>query len=444
MRPTENPDIAAAHPPNFRRIAILLASLSGVWALLVAVTCRAALGLINALVMRPVQVDLVFATMLMHGAAAGAMTLVLLALRRRQSVGRWWPRLLLLMFVLLLVLSADRLAGYFFPPTWRDATMFIHHPRRGFALQRDTVIGEGDGQMRFDRFGFRGPPVPASKPQDEYRVLFLGDSIIFGYLLPDGETAVDDVRRHIEARGAPRPVRCLNGGVPGYTTWQELDLLRHEGRAAEPDLLVLVFYVNDMLDMVGVEPGVVRGRRWDIGLPASSHWSGIVRMTGQLLAKRAQAAVAAQRVWVAPTMFEPGNPGGLRHVEDIYRDPPLPAITDAWDKVLGQLDEIASVCRSMGVDLIMVHWPDAQELSKTPAQRYPSQITQKWAASRGLPYINLTAALLTEAKRDPGGIDGLFFDGTHPRRRATQALAEALTDAVYRFGLKEATHVLED
>src|SRR5690606_9136258 len=123
-------------------------------------------------------------------------------------------------------------------------------------------------------------------------------------------------------RGAPRPVRCLNGGVPGYTTWQELDLLRHEGRAAEPDLLVLVFYVNDMLDMVGVEPGVVRGRRWDIGLPASSHWSGIVRMTGQLLAKRAQAAVAAQRVWVAPTMFEPGNPGGLRHVEDIYRDPP--------------------------------------------------------------------------------------------------------------------------
>src|SRR5262245_5630087 len=98
-----------------------------------------------------------------------------------------------------------------------------------------------------NRLGLRnrevGPKLPGT-----YRILFLGDSLIYS-----GETSSKElytlVLEHRLNAGALKTVHLfeiVNAGVPGYTTYQELEFLKIYGLGMEPDLVVLGFVFNDV------------------------------------------------------------------------------------------------------------------------------------------------------------------------------------------------------
>jgi len=77
------------------------------------------------------------------------------------------------------------------------------------------------------------------------RLLLLGDSFTFGVGVRDEDTFARDLDRQLN-RGATAPrFEVLNAGVQGYNTRDEVLYLENEWLAFEPDIVLIVFYVND-------------------------------------------------------------------------------------------------------------------------------------------------------------------------------------------------------
>jgi lysophospholipase L1-like esterase len=114
--------------------------------------------------------------------------------------------------------------------------------------------------VRTNSFGFRGPEVRREKPPGTYRVALLGDSFAFGWGVKEDEifarTLQDLLQAELLHRGTRtgqysginpelRKVEVLNFGVPGYSTFQEVALLKQTAMAFTPDVVIVYFVEND-------------------------------------------------------------------------------------------------------------------------------------------------------------------------------------------------------
>lgn len=113
------------------------------------------------------------------------------------------------------------------------------------------VAGYERGPIRIDRAGFRGPEVTLAKPAGAYRIALLGNSVTFGYLLPEDETYAGQLAEMLNApaetgaRAGGRHAEVIDAGVPGYTSWQGRVLLSEKLLAYHPDALIVMFGYND-------------------------------------------------------------------------------------------------------------------------------------------------------------------------------------------------------
>jgi lysophospholipase L1-like esterase len=104
-----------------------------------------------------------------------------------------------------------------------------------------------DNREGRNSLGLRNRELEPKKPGTR-RILFLGDSLIWSGETSSGElyTAVLEHRLNSRSGGRNVPVEVINAGVPGYTTYQELEFLKIYGLDMKPDLVVLGFVFNDV------------------------------------------------------------------------------------------------------------------------------------------------------------------------------------------------------
>jgi hypothetical protein len=84
------------------------------------------------------------------------------------------------------------------------------------------------------------------KPAGTLRVLALGDSHTQGYEVRQEATYAAVLERYLDRYGMQAEV--LNTGVSGFSTAEELAYLENEGYRYHPDVVVLGFFDNDLLD----------------------------------------------------------------------------------------------------------------------------------------------------------------------------------------------------
>ncbi len=174
------------------------------------------------------------------------------------------PRVALSVAVLLACLGAVelgfRLMGRGDPVVYEDLTMgwephspFVAVPDQAYQLAlaphynghqvyRDALTGDEvlSVPVRTNAAGLRGGPLP---DDDALVVLALGDSETFGQGVPEGLALPAQLE---DALAGSRPVRVLNAGVPSWNLPHELAWLRSRGWELQPDLVLWMFYVNDV------------------------------------------------------------------------------------------------------------------------------------------------------------------------------------------------------
>ncbi len=153
------------------------------------------------------------------------------------------------------------LRGYHAPRTrdWDQALLPVDErlpgvgiqfrPGSEFRLDYDSnprgYFDEGNGlTYRINAHGLRGPDFDRRKAPGTFRVEVLGDSFTFG----EGVRLEDTLPAQLEAElapGAPQPIEVLNLGVSGWATRHEIRFLEQVGLGFDPDLVLVVYVLND-------------------------------------------------------------------------------------------------------------------------------------------------------------------------------------------------------
>jgi lysophospholipase L1-like esterase len=129
-----------------------------------------------------------------------------------------------------------------------DAEAFARVP--GVYLPSRQWSGAGR-TLRYDvqinSLGYRGPEPPASD-SDALRIVFVGDSLVFGDFVADHETWPAQLQALMTCR---RRVVVYNAGVAGSTLTESIPMAQRSG-VLRPDLIVAEFTAeNDLGDLTG-------------------------------------------------------------------------------------------------------------------------------------------------------------------------------------------------
>ena len=88
--------------------------------------------------------------------------------------------------------------------------------------------------VRINSMAMRGPEPEIPKPAGVRRFITTGDSSVFGF-----GVAEDAVFSSVAAKTLGDEVEAVIGAVPGYSSFQSINLLRMRALATEPDLIVI-------------------------------------------------------------------------------------------------------------------------------------------------------------------------------------------------------------
>lgn len=307
-------------------------------------------------------------------------------------------------------------------------TAFAEHPFLPFALTPGNYnLGEKK-QLTINSLGYRGPEFTREKPPGTFRILFVGDSYIFGYGLDDNDVAARKLEEKLRARlasaknGGSRKIEVINAGFHGSSPAQYELYLRKEGYDLAPDLILLaVLSDNDFTD-VSYNEVVKRDAE---GKPAVIR-DGLVAYKGRRYYQDVPPALVTLPVLrhsIAWFHF-------VKLVSNALRAPPaLPSRAEAEAFVREPLAQIVAETEARKIPLRIFLLTGGEVIAKTPwAVEFYARLQRLMAEAR-IPYWDFGDAVLA---REPGFFTlkfrnevGEYTDG-HYNAAGNEFLAELL------------------
>jgi len=238
--------------------------------------------------------------------------------------------------------------------------------------------------------GFRGVPVPRSKPPGTLRVGVVGDSFVFGTGVADDETLPHALERRLHELHPDRSIEVLNFGVPGYGIEDLGARLRRDLLPFEPDVVLFSLYVNDAVATLPgngprsraeaklVTPELAWIRRLGLtsnlpaetdGLPTAQRWMIPVRRASRFL------DVAGDRLF--QSLFS-------RHTRRIHAHSWREG-GPGWARVREVLTAARDLGRARGFTLHVSFYPLLDELDDYPYRDVHARVG-RFCAQLGVPF----------------------------------------------------------
>ena len=177
--------------------------------------------------------------------------------------------------------------------------MWKLRPNVSFAGNDFPLVGVVSNEQGLRRVG----AVSADKGPRETRILFIGDSVTFGWGVAHGDTFVHLTEQALRSRHPQVDSVCINAGVPGYSLFQGERFLDSDGFGYQPDLVVVGF---------GANAGAVWGNRSDAQNLArlgamqprpALRWSHLARLYRLALAGAPDSSDEKRRPRLLPAEF---------------------------------------------------------------------------------------------------------------------------------------------
>jgi lysophospholipase L1-like esterase len=277
-------------------------------------------------------------------------------------------------------------------------------PNSRFYLRYDSnprgyFDAAGGLTYQINEHGFRGSGFPTQKPEGGLRLMLLGDSFTFGEGVRLEDTFAVQLQGQLREE---RPeLEVLNLGVSSWNTQDEYIYLNRLGHKFEPDLVVVVFVLNDAAYSGGLDLWEDFRKRYEaIGLLKRSY-----------LASYVYSAVAREI-------------SGRRYVESLVGsaldEPTL------WKIGLGMLSRMDGISQKLGARFAVVIFPFMYQLD----HRYPfaplHELVRKHCESEGIPVLDLL-----EAFRGQDYLDlWVHPSDQHPNEIGHAIAARAMADFV--------------
>lgn len=219
------------------------------------------------------------------------------------------------------------------------------------------------------------------------RLVFLGDSLTFGWGVEQDATFAALLERMLDAR---TPTEVVNFGTGNYNTSQEVALFLDKGLAYEPDEVVLFYFIND------AEPTPSKSRWWWLAesRAATFYWS----RARALWARLSPGATFADYY---AALYQDDQPG--------------------WVATRQAFERLAEVCPANGIALKVVLLPELHQLDPYAFERQHALVVD-FLRGHGIEVLDLAPRF-----RELGDPQALWVarDDAHPNARAHRLIADA-------------------
>ena len=265
------------------------------------------------------------------------------------------------------------------------------------------------GGIRYDTnsLGLRDDEVAVPKPANVYRVLMLGDSVVFGFMVERSATMADVLEQRLNAVRFAGDRRCevINAGVEGYGIEDERRL--YEARLADlgPDLVILGICLNDVNTPFDITKGrgFARGPVPDRAKVWGSRLLYFLRMWRKGMRRRLK-----------------GQPVCYRHLNDAAY----------WDEYEKRFVELLSSVRGRGIPLAAVTFPESFQMTNDTTDWMQQRVVEL-CAGHGVECQNVLEefrAIQPEHKLFPAPGEGYFWprDTIHTLAPGHRVCADAL------------------
>lgn len=273
---------------------------------------------------------------------------------------------------------------------------------RGHVLSEDGV---NDFLVETNEHGLREDPYRGK--EGKQNVLGLGDSFLYGDSVEKEQALMDQIRKRLDEKFAGR-FRTINAGVPGYSTNQEALYYLLEGEPAfDPDVVILFFYINDVVIYIDTRP------RFREGIPLPD----MVRTNKEVLPviwtkEPKLRMVKFFRYWnnkragpqdVSSTSFR--QTPDLQAEAQMFNTEWRSTQTVRWENLESILAILHERVRANGAKLLLVYLPSARESEDGPSRgKYyrthsypvsmwdwdrPSKVVERMAERLDIPCLNL-------------------------------------------------------
>lgn len=326
-------------------------------------------------------------------------------------------KLLLIGFsVLFALLALERLVR-FLPDAQTMLVRPSSIPGVGYQLVGDMTARSAYGRFPINRWGFRGPEYPMEKPPGVFRILTLGDSVMYGDSAHENDVT-QSLGRLLEGsrpKGFSARVHTVNTSVPSYSTCQELALLEGWADGFSPDIVLVGYVMND-----------AEGPRVPFGLDIR---------TGRIPAYYLAYHYVKQRLYLVKYIVAKLSPfvfrlrGGFKQFGVVNQDSAADytaAIHDPkgtlWPPTGRCIDALGRYQRQKKVPVLFTIFPLINELHKPKLEGVYRQVEER-AKAAGLQTVNLYPYF---AKLDPGQAAECAGDGMHPSEKGHIFIAGVL------------------
>lgn len=292
----------------------------------------------------------------------------------------------------------------------------------------DVIIPAQGVRLSTNSHGFRSPEIPVAKPEGTVRLVGIGDSVLFGWKLPQDQDCLAQLTGLLRSRHPERAWEHVNTAVFGYNTVMEVETLRAKGLAFSPDVVLLSIVGNDT-----ELPNFIRETHDYFTWKKSFLWTFVGERLGWIEAPPPDMRKAPRYLAAAPraetTEETKGFPPGYQ--SDPSRVPARYRHLVGWAALEGALDDLAAMAKSYGFDVVVVSfqdgWPaEARILRAAEARGFATvsvrPLLQAYMEKHGIEEFHTSP--LVVAKWDP-----------HPSAIANGIAAQALYECLKARGI---------
>lgn len=259
----------------------------------------------------------------------------------------------------------------------------VHKPNTSMRLMNVSVDINSDG--------LRDKEYPASRG-DEHRIIFLGDSLTFGWGVEQEDTFQYILEEELNKE---RPTEIINFGTGNYNTEQEVNLFIEKGLKYKPDKVVLFYFIND------AEVTPVKSGLWFLGYSEfiSFYWSRINSMMNN---------------------YFPSN-----SFKDYYS-----ALYDedqeGWINSKKALLQLKEICSENGIQLQVVLLPELHDTKNQIFDGVYNKISL-FLEENSIDYVSLANLFKDQENEMELWVS---YDDAHPNDLAHSEIAESITEFI--------------
>jgi lysophospholipase L1-like esterase len=273
-----------------------------------------------------------------------------------------------------------------FSKSYRSSPFRRYDPVLGIAeIPNKKVTHERgcfEGQISINRWAMRDRERVLEKSPGEFRIALLGDSLVEGPQVKADEVMNIRMEKLLQQKGY-KNVEVMNFGVEGIGTTQEYLIYREQVRQFHPDLVILAFVANDVMNNSStLQPKCYGIHTWycpyyNLGpdgslvlQPVQTRYFNGLR---SYLEEHSLLTYYVERSWARFVNYTPYTWDGIYLAWQVYSDRPTPEWDRAWlvtEKVIARLKNDVE---QDGAKLVIMAPPQLYETDLDWSSWFPKQ-----------------------------------------------------------------------